>query len=531
MAALIQAIVAKLYKLYRKNMGFRLYRRALIQENKWRAVRWGLDGKLIDFGKQKEVPVRDLILELLDFVDDVVDELGSRKELEYVHTILQFGTSADRQLKAFYGTGDFNAVVDQLIAETMRECSSTRFVFSPSLDTPAFMAGAAYSNPFLTFAEPHLQPQGICLVTRINSGRVRKRMNLGKRDDIEPDPLEVGDSNENEKDHSWRNVHSAAQQAVGRASSLGSNQGGLYPEVTNRRILIFGILGGILIVGVLGYFVLNRETPTVVQAPVQSPPPKQSTPSTANPQPVPPPNTSETILPGILGNPTPEQEDNEPWYTRSARITLKLALGALLASLLAFRPRRNSPLTMRNPYVAQTQILLAVVAAALMMVVADNAARAFGIFAAASLVRFRTNIRDPKEITVLLMSLAIGLASGVGKVEVAIILSLFSLMVLSLLEYYETDQVFRAMELTVTTRKVEETDEILKEIFEKKNISSELRKVDREDSDNIGKIVYFVNVGGDLSTDKLSEEIFSSDPENIDSVQWDQKKTSSYIYR
>ena len=100
-------------------MGFRLYRRALIQENKWRAVRWGLDGKLIDFGKQKEVPVRDLILELLEFVDDVVDELGSRKELEYVHTILAGGTSADRQLKTFYGAGDFNAVVDQLIAETM----------------------------------------------------------------------------------------------------------------------------------------------------------------------------------------------------------------------------------------------------------------------------------------------------------------------------------------------------------------------------------------------------------------------------
>ncbi len=119
LAALIQAIIAKLYKLYRMNMGFRLYRRALIQENKWRAVRWGLDGKLIDFGKQKEVPVRDLIHELLDFVDDVVDELGSRKEIEYIYTILENGTSADRQLKKFEETNDLNAVVDQLIAETM----------------------------------------------------------------------------------------------------------------------------------------------------------------------------------------------------------------------------------------------------------------------------------------------------------------------------------------------------------------------------------------------------------------------------
>ncbi len=74
-AALFQAIVAKLTKLIDQNLGFRLYRRMLIQENKWRAVRWGIDGKMIDFGKQKEVPTRDLILELLDFVDDVIDEL------------------------------------------------------------------------------------------------------------------------------------------------------------------------------------------------------------------------------------------------------------------------------------------------------------------------------------------------------------------------------------------------------------------------------------------------------------------------
>jgi len=228
----------------------------------------------------------------------------------------------------------------------------------------------------------------------------------------------------------------------------------------------------------------------------------------------------------------PEQQETEPWLVVAARITLRLALGGLLATLLAFRPRRDSPVTIRNPYVAQTQILLAVVAAALMMIVADNAARAFGIFAAASLVRFRTNIRDPKEITVLLISLAIGLATGVGKTEVAIILALFSLVVISLLEYYEPEQVFRAMELTVASRRVTDTDEILREIFEKRNMQSELRKVDREDEDNpIGKIVYFLNVGADLSTERLSDEIFASDPDNIDSVQWDQKKTSSYVYR
>jgi len=117
-AALFQAIVAKLYKLIEKNLGFRLYRRMLIQENKWRAVRYGLEGKLIDFGKQKEVPVRDLILELLDFVDDVLDDLGSRKEVEHIHTILERGTSADDQLRVYRETNDLKAVVDRLIELT-----------------------------------------------------------------------------------------------------------------------------------------------------------------------------------------------------------------------------------------------------------------------------------------------------------------------------------------------------------------------------------------------------------------------------
>ena len=117
-AALIQATVAKLYKLHAANQGFRLYRRALIMENKWRAVRYGLDGKLIDFGKRTEVPVRDLIYEYLHFVDDVVDELRSRREINYIHKILEMGTGADRQLRVFRETNDLNQVVDFMIGET-----------------------------------------------------------------------------------------------------------------------------------------------------------------------------------------------------------------------------------------------------------------------------------------------------------------------------------------------------------------------------------------------------------------------------
>ena len=118
-AALFQALVAKHIKLRRDNMTFRVYRRAMVEENKWRAVRYGMGGKLIDFGKQVEIPAQDIIAELLEFVDDVVDELGSRKEVEYALQIARNGTSADRQLETFARTGDLKDVVDRLIVETM----------------------------------------------------------------------------------------------------------------------------------------------------------------------------------------------------------------------------------------------------------------------------------------------------------------------------------------------------------------------------------------------------------------------------
>ncbi len=117
-AALMQAILVKLYKLYSGNMGFRLYRRALIMENKWRASRYGLSGKLIDFGRQVELPARELIGELLEFVDDVLDELDSRKEVDYIKTMMSVGTGAERQLHVFEKTKSLKSVVDYIIEET-----------------------------------------------------------------------------------------------------------------------------------------------------------------------------------------------------------------------------------------------------------------------------------------------------------------------------------------------------------------------------------------------------------------------------
>ena len=118
LAALCQAVVAKLHRLVKQNLGFRLYRRVLIAENKWRAARYGISGKLIDFGKQEEVDTKALIEELLEFVDDVADELNSRHELEYIRRICENGTGADRQLEIWEQSYDTKAVVDYIIDET-----------------------------------------------------------------------------------------------------------------------------------------------------------------------------------------------------------------------------------------------------------------------------------------------------------------------------------------------------------------------------------------------------------------------------
>lgn len=113
-AGLFQAITAKIYKLRSQNMNYIIYQRSLINENKWRASRYGIDGMLIDFGKEIEVDTRSLILELLDFVDDVVDELGSRPIINLVHQALESGTGADRQLAVYQQYQQLTSVVDYI---------------------------------------------------------------------------------------------------------------------------------------------------------------------------------------------------------------------------------------------------------------------------------------------------------------------------------------------------------------------------------------------------------------------------------
>jgi carboxylate-amine ligase len=125
-AALIQAVIVKLHKLLRQNITFRVYRRRLLDENRWRASRYGIDGKLIDFGKETEVETRSLLNELLEFVSTEVNELGTEKEMAHIERIMREGTGADRQLAAWERTQDMKAVVDQIVAETYEGLNVSR---------------------------------------------------------------------------------------------------------------------------------------------------------------------------------------------------------------------------------------------------------------------------------------------------------------------------------------------------------------------------------------------------------------------
>jgi len=298
-----------------------------------------------------------------------------------------------------------------------------------------------------------------------------------------------------------------------------------------KMVAIF--VGVLLASALLVYFLLSRAEAQRNTAARPAAATNQSTPAGAPD--VVPVDTSRnrSFLDELIGREAlPEtQAEQGTWDVVMARMVLRFLIAALLAALLAFRWRRGLSITKRNPYVAQTQILLAVVAAAMMMIVGDSAARAFGIFAAASLVRFRTNIRDPKETTVLLVCLGVGLACGVGRLDMALILALFVLLTLWTLEHFEENQIFRSMQLCVATLKVDETNEILKKIFARHKFDIELRELDHEDEeDPMGKIVYLINLNMTANTNDLSEEIMAADPGHIDKVEWEQKKSSTYIY-
>ena len=300
-----------------------------------------------------------------------------------------------------------------------------------------------------------------------------------------------------------------------------------------QTILVVALLAGLLGFALITYLLSDKNSDptsqiqTTAQTVAKQTEQANSTQATPQPQAS---NEEKGSISDILGTnqALPGQRRDERWTTIIPRIVVRLALATLLAGMLAFRPRRDLPLRQRNLYVAQTQILLAVVASALMMIVGDNAARAFGIFAAVSLVRFRTNIKDPKEITVLLLSLSLGLATGVGRWDLAIILCLFVLPLLWLLESRESLEVYRSMELTVKTRDTNLMQEALKKIFRARGFEAELRQLNPPDEEEpVGCVMYYVNMNLQVSTDQISEEIRAADPENVEVIGWEQKKDSS----
>lgn len=300
--------------------------------------------------------------------------------------------------------------------------------------------------------------------------------------------------------------------------------------------LVVVFLGVLLVSALVVYFLASRSNrPNVQSETVQQVGTEQTTDARpAERRTVPPEDRSNnSSFPQIFGTgPQAAAESHGGnWAEYLAELTLRLVLAASFGALLAYRPRRRVLNIKRNPYVAQTQILLAVVASALMIIVGDNAARAFGIFAAVSVVRFRTNIRDPKEITVLLISLAIGLATGFGRWDLALILTIFSLLLLWLLEYREPQQVSRSMDLKLMTRNVNETQGVLREVLKRHGFDSELRIISQSEGDGLGTLAYAVEINPIVSTDQLSEEILARDSANVESIEWDQKKSFSYMYQ
>jgi uncharacterized membrane protein YhiD involved in acid resistance len=294
---------------------------------------------------------------------------------------------------------------------------------------------------------------------------------------------------------------------------------------TRRReiVTLVVVFAVVLVISAFAvYLISGRRTATDTQTTAAT----ERRPPTAD-------TSGDTFIDRLFGTRNNEAlTDGERWAENVGRLSLRLLLAALLGAALAFRPRKRILALKRNPYVSQTQILLAIVAAGLMIIVGDNAARAFGIFAAVSLVRFRTNIRDPKEITVLLISLALGLASGVGRWDLAIVLALFSLVVLWLLEWREPHLVFRSMEVKISTRNVVGTQQALRSIFKKHGFDAELRTLDRDVSEESpGSIVFAVDISPVVSTDELSEEILRLDGANVEAIEWDQKKSYSYLYQ
>lgn len=195
---------------------------------------------------------------------------------------------------------------------------------------------------------------------------------------------------------------------------------------------------------------------------------------------------------------------------------VRLPLAAVLGAALALRPRRKGT-PPRMPAVVQTQIILAVVGAVIMLVVGASLARAFGIVGAANLIRYRSKIEDPKDAVVMLCALAVGLAAGVGLYALAVFSTVFLILALGIIESFEKG--INRFELKIKAGK--QTDE-LKPRIESVLRRNELPFVLQTSSDE--EVCYEVEVPLDVKRDRVTDSILRLDPAGHASVDWSEKK-------
>lgn len=199
---------------------------------------------------------------------------------------------------------------------------------------------------------------------------------------------------------------------------------------------------------------------------------------------------------------------------------IRLPLAALLGTALAIRPRRRGT-PARQPVVIQTQIILAIVGAVVMLVVGTNLARAFGVVGAAGLVRYRAKVDDPKDAGVMLATLAVGLASGVGQYVMALFSTVFILFALWVIESFEPEG--RKL-YTILIKMGDDTDGRRKQfeaILARHNVDFALATASDEE------VCYEANVPLEVERDRITTALLKLDPDGHASVEWSEKKAKS----
>ena len=209
----------------------------------------------------------------------------------------------------------------------------------------------------------------------------------------------------------------------------------------------------------------------------------------------------------------PEPDMLSQWDSIDQAIR-RLPLAAALGALLAFRPRRKGT-PARTTAVIQTQIILAIVGAVVMIVVGSSVARAFGIVGAASLVRYRAKIDDPKDAGIMLSTLGIGLASGVGLYFLAIFATVFIAIVVGLLESFEPEG-YKLFDLKIKAQDATAIRPRVQQLLRRNNIRYELRTAADDE------LVYEARVPVGKKVDGVTEAIHSIDAAN--EVEWEEKK-------